>query len=470
MQARNARKIICALFASFLWLSVATGKPNIVYILVDDLGYGDLGSYGQTVIKTPSLDRMANEGMRFTDHYAASTVCAPSRYSVMTGLHQGHARVRGNLMTQLEDEDQTIAEVLKTAGYRTAMIGKWGLGEEGTPGEPSVQGFDQYYGYLSQVHAHNHFPAWLIRNGEREFLNNSCLFEYVRYGNNEVGSAATEKNEYSQTLFTLDALRFIDESKEEPFFLYLAYIIPHVNNEGHLVGHHGMEVPDKGVYANEDWPDAERCKAAMISQLDADIGRILDYLSELGLAENTLVIFTSDNGPHKEGVDPEFFQSNGPLKGVKRDLYDGGIRVPMIAWWPGRVEGGATSDLPSASWDMMPTFAELGGAELAKETTDGISVAPTLLGDPAKQGKREYLYWEFTGGRPDQVAQAVRSGDWKLLHFLNTDSWELYNLRDDPGEEHNRAPEQPEIVARLRGHMADAHVYNEAYPLPSELL
>lgn len=445
----------------------AAPQPNIIYILADDLGYGDLGCYGQKEIKTPQLDRMAEQGMRFTDHYAGSTVCAPSRCTLMTGLHQGNARVRGNKKNQLEDEDLTVAEVMKTVGYKTGLIGKWGLGVEGTPGEPSVQGFDYYYGYLDQIHAHNHYPAWLIRNGKQIALDNSVKFKKPNY-TDVLGSAATEKNEYSQTVLTEDALRFIEESKDTPFFLYLAFVIPHVNNEGHIVGHHGMEVPDQGIYANKDWPDEERCKAAMISMLDADVGRILDHLEKLNLADNTLVIFSSDNGPHKEGVDPEFFESNGPLKGVKRDLYDGGIRVPMIAWWPGKVKAGTTSDFPSAFWDMMATFADLGGATIPAGKTDGISLVPTLTGQLDKQVAHEYLYWEFLGTQPYHQTQVVRSGDWKLIHFIAKDTWELYDVRRDLNEDRNLADQNPEIVKRLKGYMEEGHQYNPTYPLPSE--
>ncbi len=440
-------------------------QPNIIYILADDLGYGDLGCYGQETIKTPNLDKMADQGMRFTDHYAGSTVCAPSRCTLMTGLHQGHARIRGNKQNQIEDEDLTIAEVMKTVGYQTALIGKWGMGEEGTPGEPGNQGFDYYFGYLNQIHAHNHYPAWLIRNGQKIALDNSVKFKKVNYGP-ELGSAATEKNEYTQTLFTQDALRYINESANKPFFLYLAYVIPHVNNEGHIVGHHGMEVPDQGIYANRDWPDQERSKAAMISTLDADVGRILRYLKESGMDENTLVIFSSDNGPHKEGVDPEFFESNGPLKGIKRDLYDGGIRVPMIAWWPGKVESGSTSDFPSAFWDMMATFADLGGATIPEGETDGISLVPTLLGQSEKQRNHDYLYWEFKGSRPEHMAQVVRSGDWKLIHFLADDRWELFNVRADLNEDYDQLSKNPELVKLLKGYMKEAHVTHSSYTLP----
>lgn len=467
MKSRIILFIIISCLNCIAGSAYASSQPNIIYILADDLGYGDLGCYGQEVIKTPQLDRMAEQGMRFTDHYAGSTVCAPSRCTLMTGLHQGNARVRGNKQNQLEDEDLTVAEVMKTVGYKTGLIGKWGLGEEGTPGEPSSQGFDYYFGYLNQIHAHNHYPAWLIRNGQQIALDNSVKFKKPNY-TDTLGSAATEKNEHSQTVLTQDALDFISESKDDPFFLYLAYIIPHVNNEGHIVGHHGMEVPDQGIYANKDWPDEERSKAAMISMLDADVGRILNHLKQLGIAKNTLVIFSSDNGPHKEGVDPEFFESNGPLKGVKRDMYDGGIRVPMIAWWPDTVAAGSTSDFPSAFYDMMATFADLGGATIPDGKTDGVSLVPTLKGNSPEQQSKEYLYWEFLGTQPYHEAQVVRSGDWKLIHFLADKRLELYNVRKDLNEDRNLATSNPEIVQRLKAYMEEAHSYNPLYPLPWE--
>lgn len=431
-------------------LAGAAKPPNVIYILADDLGYGDVGCYGQERIQTPRLDQMAAEGMRFTNHYAGSAVCAPSRCTLMTGLNQGHARIRGNSSDSLKDEDFTLAELMKAAGYRTAMIGKWGLGTEGTPGEPNVQGFDYYFGYLNQVHAHNHYPGWLIRNGEKVCLDNSNIFQRTPYGTHEIGSAATRKNEYAQALFTKETMQFIDESKDQPFFIYLASIIPHANNEsGEILNQHGMEVPDEGIYANQDWPEAERCKAAMISYLDRDVGRILDYLKQKGLAENTLVIFSSDNGPHSEGgVDPEFFNSNGQYRGVKRDLYDGGIRVPMIALWPGTIPASAETDHLSAFWDVMPTLAELIGKP-APEQTDGISFLPTLLGK-AGQKQHDYLYWEF---HEQNGRVAIRKGKWKAVRYNVTSDpdspLELYDIVASPNERINVVSRHPEVVAEL---------------------
>lgn len=440
-------------------------KPNIIYILADDLGYGDLGCYGQDKIKTPRIDQMAEDGILFTDHYAGNTVCAPSRASLMTGLHQGHAPVRGNKNNVLKDSDFTIAEMFKSTGYATALIGKWGLGEVNTSGEPSKQGFDTYFGYLDQIRAHNYYTDYLIYNGEKIPLNNEVVFANKGYAKG-IGSAATEKNEYSHSIFIDSALAYISKPKEKPFFLYLPLTIPHANNEGELTAANGMEVPDMGIYKDESWPEVEKSKAAMISLLDADVGRILDKLKELNIEENTLVIFTSDNGPHREGgVDPDFFDSNGKLKGIKRDLYEGGIRVPFIAKWSTKIQPKSKSDLQTAFYDMLPTFADVIGHSVSQKT-DGISFLPTLLNNGAVQKKHDYLYWEFAEGNHD--AQALRSGDWKLLHIYKTDSWELYNLAEDIGEENNVITEHPEIVQKLKGYMTEAHIYDSDYPLEGE--
>jgi len=291
-------------------------KPNIIFILADDLGYGDLGCYGQTVIQTPALDRMAREGIRFTQCYAGSTVCAPSRCCLMTGLHTGHAHVRGNALVPLRPEDRTVAEVLKDAGYATALIGKWGLGEPESTGVPNRKGFDYFFGYLNQGRAHNYYPEFLWRNEE----------EFPLQGNVEVQPrVSSERVQYSHDLFVSEALQYVEEHQSEPFFLYLALTIPHANNEGGRATGDGMEVPDYGAYKDKDWPNPQKGHAAMISRMDRDVGRLLDTLKALGIDEDTVVFFTSDNGPHKEGgADPEFFKSSGPLRGIKRDLYEGG--------------------------------------------------------------------------------------------------------------------------------------------------
>jgi arylsulfatase A-like enzyme len=442
-----------------------TDQPNIVFILADDLGYGDVGYNGQKRIRTPRIDSLAKQGIILTSHYSGSTVCAPSRASLMTGLHQGHAPVRGNRDNVLREGTLTLGKVLQSAGYRTAMIGKWGLGEQGTSGEPSKMGFDHYYGYLNQIHAHNYYPDHLVRNGQREELDNEIIIQTKGYAAG-IGQASTNKKAYSHHLLVGEAMDFIQASQDKPFFLYLPLTIPHVNNEAKIVGTHGMEVPDYGRYADEKWPEVEKGKAAMISLMDRDVGRLQDLIDSLGLTEKTLFIFSSDNGPHDQEVDPEFFDSNGPLRGIKRDLYEGGIRVPFVAVWPGKIRPGTRSDLPTAFWDYVPTLGAAAGAKTAEVAVDGLSFLPTLLGKPAEQAGHEYLYWEFS--ESVHKAQAVRSGNWKLVHPFATGAYELYNLSTDLGETKNLADRHPEILARLKGYLADAHVKNDTYPLPFE--
>lgn len=430
--------------------------PNIVFILADDLGYGDLGCYGQTLIQTPRLDRMAAEGMRFTDCYAGTTVCAPSRCCLMTGLHTGHSRVRGNALVPLEPADVTVAEVLKQAGYSTGLVGKWGLGEAETTGIPTRQGFDYHFGYLNQCHAHNYYPDFLWRNEEKVRLSNEVT-PVGRGAAKGFGGVATKRVAYSHDLFAAEALEFVERHKNEPFFLYLALTIPHANNEA---GNKGMEVPDYGPYADKDWPEPQKGHAAMITRMDRDIGRLLDRLTELGLDEKTIVFFASDNGPHKEGGnDPTFAQSSGPLRGIKRSLTEGGIRVPMIARWPGKIAPGKTSDLPWAFWDVLPTFAELAGAK-PPAGIDGISVVPTLLGQ-GTQKHHEFLYWEFHEGGSQQ---AVRMGSWKAIRPCSG-KLRLYDLRTDLSEMHDVAAEHPEIVAKIESYLAAARTESTEWPM-----
>ena len=436
-------------------------KPNIIYILADDLGYGDLGCYGQQRIRTPNLDKMAAEGMKFTQHYSGSTVCAPSRCSLMTGKHTGHCTVRGNVDVLMKPDEITIAKALKQAGYSTACIGKWGIGHPPPPDDPHNNGFDHFFGYLSMWHAHNYYPDFLWKDGKKVPLRNVVQHPEKHYKKNqgELVGLASEKVDYSHDLFSQAALEFIEE-QDGPFFLYVPYTIPHANNEAGQFGEHGMEVPDYGIYADKDWPAPEKGKAAMISRLDRDIGEICAKLKKLGIDEDTLVMFSSDNGPHKEGgVNPDFFDSNGPLKGIKRDLYEGGIRVPTIARWPGKVEAASECDHISAFWDILPTFAEIAGTQ-EPEGIDGISFAPALLGK--LQNKHEYLYWEFHEG---SSKQAVRMGDFKAVRRAPSRPIELYNLESDIGEDNNIASEHPDIVAKAKEFIGRSRTDADIWPL-----
>lgn len=432
-------------------------QPNIIYILADDLGYGDLGCYGQARIATPNLDRMAAEGVRFTQHYAGSTVCAPSRCVLMTGLHTGHCRIRGNRLVPLLGEDVTVAELLKQEGYATGLVGKWGLGEAGSTGIPNRQGFDTFFGYLNQQAAHNYYPEFLWQNQWRIQLPNKVT--YNRPG--EPGGVSTNKLVYSHDLFVEQALDYVSEHQAEPFFLYLALTIPHANNEA---GNAGMEVPELGAYADKDWPAAQKAHAAMISRMDGDIGKLFDRLVTLGIDQETIVMFASDNGPHAEGGnDPAFNHSSGPLRGIKRDLYEGGIRVPFIVRWPGRIAAGSVSDHVSGFQDVLATCVELAGGAVPAGL-DGISFWATLAGDDDAQKSHDYLYWEFyeQGGR-----QAVRRGDWKAIR-LNVSKEpdgpvELYDLAADLGETRNVAAEHPDIAGEMAALMNAARTENEHF-------
>ena len=443
------------------------GPPNIVWILADDLGWGDLGSYGQQQIQTPHLDRMAAEGMRFTDAYAGFTVCAPSRSVLMTGQHTGHTTVRRNGHPGLRDEDVTVAEFLKASGYATALVGKWGLGMEDSPGAPWRQGFDHFYGYLSQGHAHNFYPEFLMRGPEREALRN-VVVRSQRYGG--MSGVAVERVDYSHDLLLRDAIQWLTANARGPFFLYLALTIPHANNEAggadgggdpgisgisEDLGDHreriGMEVPDAGPYQDRTWPGPQKGTAAMITRMDRGIGQIFAVLEELEVDDRTLVFFSSDNGPHAEGGnDPFFFDSNGPFQGYKRSLHDGGIRVPAIARWPGRVEAGAVSDLPWYFADFLPTVAEIVGFP-APPGVDGVSIAPDLLGT-GRVGRDRVLYWGGTPGR----AEAVRWDHWKAVREGPEEPIELFDLRSDLGEEADVAKDHPRVVGEIRSYLATA--------------
>ncbi len=438
----------------------STGPPNIIFIMADDLGYGDLGCYGQTVIQTPRLDQMAREGMRFTQFYAGCTVCAPSRSVLMTGQHTGHTHVRGNaggsnmLIQSLRDQDVTVAEVLKQAGYRTALIGKWGLGEVDQPGFPLRQGFDYFFGYLNQVHAHNYYPEFLYRNDKEVRLRNKVKLPEGK-GPGFLGGSATKRVDYSHDLFANEALQFVRDNADGRFFLYLALTIPHANNEATRMVGNGAEVPTFGIYAGEDWPDPDKGQAAMITRMDGDIGRLFDLLQELEIDDNTLVMFTSDNGPHNEANhNLERFDPNGPLTGIKRSLTEGGVRVPMLARWPGKIAAGSTSDHLGYSADVMPTLRDLSGSS-TQVTTDGISLVPTLTGE-GTQPEHEYLYWEFyeQGSR-----QSVRFGNWVAIRQpMLTGSVQLFDLSVDLAQKKDLSAQHPELVEKAQQYMDSAHI------------
>lgn len=401
--------------------------PNIILIVADDLGYGDVGSYGQNEIKTPNLDRLAAEGIRFTQAYAGNTVCAPSRCSLLTGMHSGHSRVRSNVQVPLEPTDYTLGDLAKRSGYRTAAIGKWALGWEGSTGHPNRRGFDEWFGFLDQSHAHEYYPAYLWRNEDARPMS---------------GNQNGRRGDYAPDWFERAATNFVRIYEDKPFFLYFASTIPHANNER---GTNGMEVPSLGQYRNQPWPEPEKAKAAMITQLDATVGRMMEDLKRRRIDRDTVVIFTSDNGPHSEGgVHANFFKSSGKLRGIKRDLYEGGIRVPLIVRWPGVIKPGTTSDRPVAFWDMLPTMADLLQTNLPVKT-DGLSFAAVLRGkEPA--ATHDHFYWEF---HERGYQRAVRSGDWKAVQLAEGKPVELYNLAEDPSEKKECAAEHPEIVARL---------------------
>ena len=454
MKTRSLILVTIAL-AIFAMAAAAQTRPNIIFIHADDLGYGDLSCYGQRKFKTPNIDRLAAEGRRFTQYYAGSTVCAPSRSALMTGQHTGHTRIRGNARHPLLPEDLTVAEVLRSAGYKTALIGKWGLGEDGTTGVPNRQGFDYFFGYLNQRHAHNYYPTFLWRNEEQVKLRNVVPDE-----DKEGAGNSTNRVDYAHDLMAEESLQFIERNSGGPFFLYLAFTIPHANNEAK---NKGMEVPDQGEFATRDWPEQERAKAAMITRMDRDVGRLMTLLKKRGIDDNTIVFFTSDNGPHREGgADPDFFDSNGPLRGIKRDLYEGGIRVPMIARWPKRIKSRGTdakSDQVWAHWDFLPTVAEIAGVK-PPANIDGISMLNALLG--LRQRSHEFLYWEF---HERNFSQAVRTGDWKAVRKEPNSPLELYDLKNDLGEQNNVAVNHPELVKRIEDYLKTARTESELWPV-----
>ena len=449
---RSLLLLLCATL-----VAAAERRPNIIYILADDLGYGDLGCYGQKVILTPELDRMAKEGVRFTQFYAGATVCAPSRSVLMTGMHHGHTRVRGNAGQKnpaaqaLRESDLTVAKHLQGAGYKTALIGKWGLGDVGAAesGLPRKQGFDEFYGFLNQHHAHNHFPDFLWRNETKETLPN-----VVTTVGEAGGGYATKMEKFADDLFAEECLRFVERNRDRPFFLYWSMIVPHANNERAAALGDGADVPDYGPYAESNWPKPDKGQAAMITRLDSYVGRMLAKLKELGLEKDTLVVFTSDNGPHNEARhDLTRFNPSGPFSGIKRALTDGGIRVPFIAWWPGRINPGQESAHVAYAGDFFATAAALSGKP-APEGLDSVNFVPTLT-EQGSQPKHEFLYWEFHEGGFKQAA--LLEGRWKGIRSGGPDrTVRLHDLLNDVAEQKDVAAEHPEVAKRLGEYLSTA--------------
>ncbi len=419
-----------------------TDRPNIIWIMADDLGYRDLGCYGQRVLSTPRIDRMAAEGARFTQCYTGSPLCAPCRSVLMTGQHAGHTRVRDNFArvggvppqgrVPLAAEDTTVAQVLKDAGYATCIAGKWGLGEPGTDGVPNRKGFDQWFGYLNQRNAHSYYPPFLWENEQKIELE----------GNRDGG-----RGQWSHELIAEFGLDFIREHADEPFFLYCAWTLPHGR----------FEVPDLGPYAEEDWTDEEKAYAAMVARIDHDVGRTLDLLDELGIAGRTIVFFCSDNGAARRWKP---FDSCGELRGKKGDVYEGGIRTPMVVRRPGHVPAGAVLKEPWYFADFLPTAAELVGAE-APEDTDGISVLPVLTGQQQPVLLERAIYWELP---KDVLQQAARRGRWKAVRKGLECEVELYDLHADPGEKENLAARRPEVAAELADYLTREHTESPHWP------
>lgn len=446
-------------------LAQKPSKPNIIFILADDLGYGDIGCYGQQKIETPNIDKLAKMGVRFTSFYSGSTVCAPARCSFMTGKHTGHGAIRGNVTLKpegqvpLPDSIETIAMLLKRAGYATAAFGKWSLGFITTSGDPQKKGFDEYYGYNCQTLAHNYYPDHLWHNHDRIDLPGNLKYDSV----------------YSADLIHRKAMAFLKSQHDKPFFLYLPYTLPHADvivPHDAVYDHYVRKFNEKPVPVPTTL-DEEKSHydshphaafAAMVTRLDKYVGEIMQTLKEKGIENNTLLIFTSDNGPHKEkGGDPYFFNSNGGFRGIKRDLYEGGIRVPFIAYQKGMTKAGSRYDQPAALWDLFPTFLQYVGLPASKNS-DGISIVPAIKGQ--KQNQHAYFYWELheSGGK-----QAIRYGNWKGVRLSVSTTTnapiELYDLRSDPQEKYNVAGQNPKIVKEIDSLMQAAYVPNNDWPL-----
>ena len=467
MQRREFLKIagLCATLPACVAVGVEKRRPNVVFILGDDLGYGDLGCYGQKKIRTPNIDKIAAEGMRFTQFYSGNPVCAPSRCALMTGYHSGHGQVRDNKQIggeegwklgstiggqwPLTDGTFTVGHLFQKAGYATGAFGKWGLGRVGTSGDTQKQGFDHFFGYICQRQAHTYYPNHLWRDGQVLWIEE-----------NKDGAERV----YSPDLIVKEALNFITANKDRLFFLYVPFTIPHV----------ALQVPEDSLAEYKDrWPDSpyngkkgyvahlhpRACYAAMVTRMDRYIGQIMGLLQTLGLEENTLVLFSSDNGPtYAGGSDAGFFESAGPLRGLKGSVWEGGIRVPFIARWPGRIKAGSESDQTAAFWDLLPTCAELLDVQ-PPAVIDGLSILPTLLGRPEQQKQHEYLYWELSG------QQAVRMGDWKALRLKPGQKTQLFSLKMDTGEKIDVAERNPDIVARLSEIFTKGRTESDVFPL-----
>jgi arylsulfatase A-like enzyme len=419
-------------------------KPNILFIVLDDLGYGEFGCYGQKQIQTPNIDRFATQGIRYTDCYAGGAVCAPSRSVLMTGLHTGHTSVRANAGTiplRANPEDRTVAQLLHDAGYATGLFGKWGLGDFGSAATPDKKGFDDYYGFLHQVHPHEYYTDFLWRNGRKEILR---------------GNLDGKKTQFSADLIADASVDWLKkQKKDKPYFLYVPTTLPHAN----------YEVPDTAPYTGRDWPQIEKVYAAMITRADRHVGALLDALKASGQEEDTVVFITSDNGAQAaEGHTIEFFGSNAPLRGHKQQVYEGGIRIPMIVRWPGRVKPGTSSDLPWSFCDFLPTAASIAGAP-APRNLDGVSMLDAIQkGSTAKDVPPRFQYWEFYGFdaqaselRPNTLTQAARFGDWKAVRPRVGQPLELYNLRDDIGESKDLASTNREMAAKMAAYIDSAH-------------
>lgn len=466
---------------------LAARQPNVVFIIADDLGYAELGCYGQEKIRTPNIDRMSAQGMRFTDHYCGNPVCATSRCVLMTGKHSGHAYVRDNremknLVTKTDEiptvfggqepipeSEVTLGELFKRQGYATAAFGKWGLGGVGTSGDPLSRGFDRFCGYNCQRHAHNFYPYYLVDDRELRLLE----------GNTRDLTGQT----YAPDVYADEALKFIRQHQDEPFFVYYPTIVPHLAlqvPEDSLAEYKGQweDPPYEGGHGYLPHPAPRAAYAAMVTRMDRDVGRLMQLVKDLGLDDNTIFVFTSDNGPTYDrlgGSDSDFFASAGPLRGLKGSIYDGGIRVPCIVRWPNHVAAGGVSHLPTAFYDWMPTLMELiGAADTTPAASDGVSFAPTLLGHADQQTEHECLVWEFPGYGGQQ---AVRIGKWKGVRqnllprgknapAPNLDV-ELYNLEEDIGEAHNIAADHPNVVSRIEQIMREQHTKSAEFPFPA---